>query len=137
MHGQLNMRPAPRSSTRENILILLSVVLALVLVEVSDRQGIPQKWHAAIVGTIIPFMAVVARYRLRWRQWYFWISLGICFLIHTIAIWIVFKYVLWNVRGLGILLWAPIAFVEMFVLLIAVRRLEQLLTGKTELVNLS
>jgi hypothetical protein len=137
MHDQLKKHSAPRASTRENVLIALSVVLALALVAIFDWRGMPQKWHAAIVGTIIPFMAVIARYRLRWRRWSFWISLGICFSVHSIAIWIVFKYVLWNVRGLGILIWAPVALVEMFVLLVVVRILEQSLTGKHEAVNLS
>jgi hypothetical protein len=81
-------RESMKSSTRENIGIVIALVLTVVLVTVTDRLGMPQKWHAAIVGTLTSFCVVVLSYRLRWSRWSFWTALGVCLTIHSIAIWI-------------------------------------------------
>ena len=117
--------------------MILGAVVALALATIADRRGMPQKWHAAIVGTVVPFGVVVLSYRLRWRRWSFWASLAICLIVHTLAIWTIFQYALWDVHTLGTLVWTPVAFVEMFVLLVALKRIEDLLTGKRERVTLS
>jgi ABC-type iron transport system FetAB permease component len=132
MHERLMKQRKKRVLTRENFGILVMALLALALATITDRRGMPHKWHAAILGTVIPFGVVVLSYPLRWSRWSFWVSLGICLIVHTLAIWIVFQHILSNIQNLGILLWLPIAFIEMFVLLVAVKRVEEKLTGKPE-----
>jgi hypothetical protein len=126
-----------RSSTRENIGVFVAVLIALAFATMTDRIGMPHKWHVAILVTIAPFAVVVLSYRLRWSRWSFWMSLTLCLTVHIVAIWVFFQYVLINVRNLGMLLWFPVVFVEMFVLLVAVKRVEEKLTGKREKVKLS
>jgi ABC-type iron transport system FetAB permease component len=130
-------RKRKRLLSRENIGILIGLVISLVLAVIADRRGMPHKWHAAIFGTTVPFGVVVLSYPLRWSRWSFWVSLGICLIVHTLAMWIIFQHILSNIQNLGILLWLPVAFIEMFVLLVAVKRVEEKLTGKRETVRLS
>ena len=96
-----------------------------------------QKWHAAIVGSITSFSVVILSYRLRWSRWSFWAAIAICLTIHSFAVWVVFRYALMNVQIIGILAWSPIALVEMFLLLLAVKVVEERLTGRHEIVKLS
>ncbi len=63
-------------------------------------------------------------------------ALSICLAGHILAIWILFQFVLWNVRTLGMLIWYPIAFVEYFVLLVLVKKVEEKLPGKWKTVKL-
>jgi len=76
-------------------------------------------------------------YRRWWLRWPFWVSLAICFAIHTMAIWIFFKYAMANIQSLGIALWFPVAFVETFFLLVAVKKVTEKITGKHESVKLT
>ena len=102
-----------------------------------DRRGMPQKWHAAIIGTIFPFIFVVFSYPSTWlRRRSFWTAVGICLAIHLVGIWLLFQYVLARVQHFGTLFWLPVAFVEAVVLLIVVRKVENRLTGKNEMVDL-
>jgi hypothetical protein len=57
-------------------------------------------------------------------------------MVHAVAIWIFLDYVLWNLDRVGTIFAVIPAFVECFVLLIAVKRIEERLTGKHEVVNL-
>jgi hypothetical protein len=129
--------PKRRSSIRENLGILAIAVVGLAIATLMDHTGMPQKWHAAVVGTAVPFGVVIMSLRGRWSKWTFWEALTGCLLIHIFAIWIVFEYLLANVQYLGTLYWSPIAFVEVFVLLVAVKRVEEKLTGKREKYSLS
>jgi hypothetical protein len=56
--------------------------------------------------------------------------LAICLAVHSLTIWILFQYVLMNVRTLGLLLWLPVAFIETFALFVVVKQVEEKLTGK-------
>jgi|SRR6185437_5023350 len=116
-------------STKENIIVGLCMVATLALLILADRNGLPQKWHTAIFGTVAPFGFVVATYPRRWGTWSFWAAFSICFAVHLLAVWILFQYVILGVAP-GWALWTPIAFVECFVLLVAVRRIENRLLGK-------
>lgn len=131
------MRIKKRYFGRENVIIFIGALLAVVLVLIADRKGMSQKWHSAIFGTLVPFLVVLLSLRLRWRRWSFWASVFICLAIHTLAIWIFFQYVLSNVRSLGMLIWSPVALVEVVVLLVVVKRVEEKLTSKSEKYKLS
>jgi hypothetical protein len=126
-----------RSSTSDNIIFLIASVFAIATAEMMDQRGMPQKWHAAIVGTLLPFAIVIMNYRRWWLRWFFWASLAICFFIHIIFISIFFQYAIANVQSLGILAWTPIAFVETFVVIVAVKKLAEKIAGKRESVRLS
>ncbi|MGB6822662.1 MAG: hypothetical protein WBE21_11325 [Candidatus Acidiferrales bacterium] len=118
-----------RSSRKQNLIIWTTGLIALALVILADHNGLPQKWHTAIFGTVAPFGFVVAIYPRRWGTWSFWAAFAICFAVHLLAMWILFQYVILGVAP-GWALWTPIAFVECFVLLVAVRRIENRLLGK-------
>jgi hypothetical protein len=112
-------------------------VVGLGLAVVSDRNGMPQKWHAAISGTVVPFGVAVMALRGRWSKWTFWEALTGCLVVHLFVIWVFFQYVLANILLLGTMYWFPVAFVEVFVLIVAVKKVEEQLTGKRETYKLS
>jgi hypothetical protein len=87
------------------------VVVILTAVIFLDSMGAPQKWHAAVFGTVLPFATVVSVYHHKWAHWHFWASLGICFSAHLLAIWYVFDRV-WPIKTMGILIWTPVMFAE-------------------------
>jgi|SRR5579859_767221 len=118
------------SSPTDNWAIFFAVLITLGAVIFLDYQGMPQKWHAAILGTVGPFGVVVTTYRLRWRCWWFWTSFAICLVFHCLAMWIVFQYLLANVQSFGMIFWFPMAFIEMFILLFAVAKLNQKFSGE-------
>ena len=111
--------------TSENIYVVILTFVGLGIVVISDKIGTPQKWHAAIVGTMVTFGGVAWVFRGKWRRWQFWASLGVLFTIHILAMWLVFTQILASVKTLGILIWAPVAFVEGILLLGLVPLLER------------
>jgi hypothetical protein len=119
-----------KQNTRDNVLVFLGALLALALALIAERIGLPQKWHAAIFATIVPFGVVTAMYSVRWRRWSFWVALAMCFSIHIFLIWIFFQHVISNVQTMGVAFWFPVAFVETFVVIILVRKIERGLTGE-------
>jgi hypothetical protein len=122
---------------RENLGLLLGVCLALAMAGIMGDRHIPQKWHAAGVGTILPFIFVIFSYPSQWlRRWSFWLSLVTCLVIHLVAIWIVFQYIFGNIQQLGILIWLPLAMLESFLLVFIVKVIENKLTGKRDIVEL-
>jgi len=136
MYEQLIRKKRKHLLTWENFGIVIGALVALALVTITDRRGMPHKWHTAIFGTIVPFGFVMSRFRMRWNRLSFWAALTICLAIHTAAIWIFFQYVLSNAQTIGLLLWLPLAFIEAFALLVVVKRLEEKLTGKYESLRL-
>jgi hypothetical protein len=130
MHGLLTNRHRKRSSLAENVLILLGVVIAVEAVRVADNHGVPQKWHAAVLGTLVPFLSMVWFYRMRWSRWSFWASLSICLAVHVAATWIFFQYVLLNVQHVALLVCYPIVLIEVFVLAVVVQRLDDKFAGR-------
>jgi hypothetical protein len=67
------------------------------------------------------------------RRLSFWLSFLICFLIHTIVLFIFFKYILSDWQSLCIWLRLPVVLAEIFVLLIVIKRMEDLLQGERRL----
>jgi len=121
-----------RLLSRENIGLFLMGVVTVALVIFTNNRGMAHKWHTAIFGTVVPFTCVVLFLPSRWRRWSFWAAWTICLTIHTVAIYFFFQYVLSNTQNIGLLLWFPIAVIEIFVLVVAVKRIEEKLTGKKE-----
>jgi hypothetical protein len=126
-----------RASVRENLALVVAGMIGLALAIIADQRGMPQKWHAAIVGTVVPFAVVILSYRRRWTYWSFWASWSICLALHSLIIWILFQYVLSGVQHLGTVFWFPVALIEVFVLIVAIKRVEDKLTGRREVVRLS
>jgi hypothetical protein len=66
----------------------------------------------------------------------FWESLAVCLAVHTLAVWIFFRYAVPNVR-IGTLFVLPFALIDAVALIIAVKKISDKLTGKHETVRLS
>lgn len=137
MHGKLNSRLRKRSYVFwDNVVTVLTAVVCLAVAILVDEKSAPHKWHTAIFGTVVPFASVVMPLRRRWSAWTTWVSMAICLCVHTLAIWGLFKYV-FVYDPPGILIWFPVAFVETFVLLVAIKRVDEMMTGKKEMWKLS
>lgn len=106
-----------RIRTSENIYVVVIALLGLGVVVITDKMGMPQKWHAVIVGTLISFGGVAWVFRPRWPQRKFWLALVLCFGLHALAMWVIFTQVFGDTKTFGILLWTPAAFIEGVILL--------------------
>jgi hypothetical protein len=131
MHEQVRAHKRKRSGSRDSLAILIAVVIALALARIAHRYGMPQKWHAAILGTVVPFCAVIFVCPERWKRYSFWGSVAMWLVVHTLAIYFLFSHVLSNVRTIGTLFWWPVAFVETFALLAAVIWVDEKLAHKS------
>jgi hypothetical protein len=126
-------RQRKRGSFGETALLLLSAVCTFFLAAALHNRGIHLKWVTAIAGTAFTFGAVIYICRQMLRRWAFWVALAICFAAHVIMVWIFFQFLLSGVERFSILLWYPIMMLELFVLLIAVKRIHDKLTGTHEM----
>jgi len=126
-----------RQSTWDNIIIAISAAIVLMVAVTMDSWGMPQKWDAAIFGNLLPFAVTITGYRRWWARTVFWAALGICFVVHTAAIWFVFQYVLARTQTVGIIQWFPVAFVDTFVLIMVVKKVVEKITGKRQKVKFS
>lgn len=135
MHGLLEKRRSKPSSFGENIVLLTGAAIAIAAVTLADRYGAPQKWHAAVVGTVVPFLVIVWVYRMRWPKWTFWASLTMCLAVHATAIYIFFALILRNLKSLPLVVWFPVVFIEVFVLLVVVQRLDDKFGGRRSVVS--
>lgn len=125
-----------RSSIWEYAILFLFGVFTFIAAGSAHNRGIQQKWVTALLVTLIPFCFVVFL-RRRNLRWAFFESLAICLVVHLVAIWFFFQSVLAKFETSSILFWLPVMLVEVFVLLIAVKRIEDKLTGKKEAIRLS
>lgn len=89
------------------------------------KFGLPQKWHAAFVGTIAPFWYVAGVFRKRWGYSSFWQSLSVWFVVHLLLMWFVFSVVLRDVATIGLLFWIPAVMIEIVPLYFVVDVLER------------
>jgi len=117
--------------------LLLVGVFAFMTAGEMDNRGIQQKWATAIMGTLVTFGIVVYLCRRMWTRWAFWAANSICLAAHAIVTWVFFQYVLYGVERFSILFWYPVLLLEVFVLLIAVKRIHDRLTGTHETIKLS
>jgi hypothetical protein len=118
-------KPRPHSSASDKIVLVIVALATLGLGLLAARHDMPQKWHAAILGTVVPFGGAIGALHRHWSLWSFWVSTLICLAMHSVLIWVFFQYVLSGVQTMGMVMWLPIAFLEGFVLLVAITRLEQ------------
>jgi hypothetical protein len=119
-----------RTAIVENVLIVLIGAFAFLVARSLHYRAVPQKWATALMGTLVTFAFVIYAFRQRLFRWSFWASLSICFALHALAIFVFFRYALDAAGKFSILFWLPIMLVEIFVLLIAVKRIEEKLTGQ-------
>src|SRR4051794_262516 len=106
------------------------LVIAFAGASVTDRAGMPQKWHAAILGVVVPFAAVLSIKRTSWMRSTFWTTLAACFVVNVLLIWTFFEVVLRNVTKLGWIWWVPVAIVQTVVLLHFQPKIERILRAK-------
>jgi len=138
MHRKLKEKSQKRhTSFGEYVLLILFGVFAFMTAGQLDNRGIPHKWATAIMGTVMTFGIVIYLCRRMWTRWAFWAAIGICLAGHTIVTWVFFQYVLYGANRFSILFWYPVMLVEVFVLLIAVKRIHDKLTGTRETIKLS
>jgi len=137
MHGRSQRNKIKRRDSITNWTVtFVTAVLTFALLVATGRRNISRKWVTAIVGTLGPFSLVVYACRRLAFRWSFWTALTICFAVHLLAIWVLFRYVLASFQTVNIWLWLPVMLVEAFVLLIAVKRISEKLTGKHETIKL-
>jgi hypothetical protein len=125
-----------RASIWENAILLLFGVFVFIAAGSADSRGIKQKWLTALLVTLIPFCFVFF-FRRKSLRWAFLVSLGICLVVHLVAIWAFFQFVLARFESSSILFWLPVMLVEVFILLIVVKRIEEKISGKHETIRLT
>jgi hypothetical protein len=128
MHGTLATRRKKRSALLENVLILVVAAVALLTVRIADRSGLPQKWHSAVLGTVVPFLVNAWFYRARWSRGPFWTSWLLCLLGHIALTWFFLQHVLANVMRIPLIVSYPVVLLESFALLVLVHKLERKLS---------
>ena len=67
--------------------------------------------HAAIMWTVVAFFAVLLWGREKWTAVSFWIFWAVCLVLHIIAMWAIFGFLLPRL-ALGTIYVVPIAFIE-------------------------
>jgi hypothetical protein len=96
----------------------------------TDRAGMPQRWHAAIVGVLLPFASIISIKRTSWSRVTFWTSLTGCFVLNFLLIAGCFEFFLEGVETFGWIWWVPAAFVQTLALLYLQPKLERTLRAK-------
>ncbi len=138
MHRKLKGEDRKRhTSFGEYVLLILIGVFAFMTASELHNKGLPHRWATAIMGTLVTFGIVVRLCRRMWTRWAFWVAICICLAVHTIVSWVFFQYALYGVDRFSILFWYPVILVEIFVFLIAVKRIDDKLTGTHETMKLS
>jgi hypothetical protein len=139
MHGRLKRDAIKRRASLKGWgITVCGAVMAFALAWAADDRGIPKKWVTAVLVTIFPFAFVLyVRRHDGPRRWAFWVALAICLAVHAAVVGMFYQYVLVNVRTFSIWFWYPVMIAEMFVLLIAVKRIEEKITGRHETIKLN
>ena len=97
----------------------------------ADETGIAQKWVTAIMVTLIPF-GLVTFLRRRYLGRSYWLALAVCLVLHCLIIGAIFQYLFASFQRVSPILWLPVMLLEIFVLIIAVKRIEERITGRHE-----
>ena len=119
-----------RSSFWENVVAIAFGILTFILLIEARKSGIQPKWVTAVLATLIPFGMLMYGYRAFLGRWAFWAGLIFCLLVHSVCISLLFGYVLSNLTRVPILLWFPFMMVELFILIVAVAKIHNSLTGE-------
>jgi hypothetical protein len=138
MHGSgKNKEIKRRVSFVENAALVLIGLFAFFLAEAAHSRGIAVKWVTALFATAFPFCFLLyLRRRMRLR-WTFWTAVLVCLAVHTLVIWIIFKYVLADFTHFSPLLWLPFMLIDSFGLMLIVARIERILAGKSQVIRLN
>jgi hypothetical protein len=104
----------------ENLYVFAFGIAALAVAIAADENGMPQKWHAAIVGTVVAFGGSLWALKRKWKSASFWLAVITCFGFHVALMWLVFERVLSATKNVGILEWSPVAFAEWLILLLVI-----------------
>lgn len=120
----------------ENVVLVLTGVTVFLLAGAAHDRGIAEKWVTAILGTLFPF-CLVTFVRRRSLRWSFWVALFICLVVHCVIVAAIFQYAFVSFQRISPLLWLPVMLFEAFLLVIAVKRIEEKITGRREIVKLS
>jgi ABC-type Fe3+-siderophore transport system permease subunit len=105
-------------------------VVTLAVASITDRAGMPQKWHAAILGALVPFAAIVSIKRTSWPRPTLWTTLGACLAASLLLISTFFQFALSDVTTFGWIWWVPVAFIETVVILHFQPKLERKLRAR-------
>jgi hypothetical protein len=135
MHGRVS-QIKKRVRASDNIVLLITVLIAIGIVSWMVYFNVPQKWHAAACWTLVPFCAVVPTYRRYWSSWRFWAALTICLFAHLGIMWLIFARGLASVTQIGTIYVIPFELVEAFVLLVAITILMRALGQKDKWIRL-
>ena len=110
--------------------------MVFFLAGAAHDKGIAVKWVTALFGTAVPF-SILTYARRKALSCSFCMALLICLVIHILAIWVIFLYVLAAFSHFSPLLWLPLMLAELIGLVILSRRIEVALTGKRDVVRLN
>jgi len=118
----------------DDTVLWIGTGLVLAAAIILDRQGFPQRWHAAIMWTAVAFGPAIVVRRKRWGSWSFWFVCTGYLSLHLGLMWLLFAYLLARVSVLGTLYVVPFASIEAFVLLalLSNRRVAQVPGKKSE-----
>ena len=138
MHGRAKANATKRRASLKTWgITVIAGIMAFALAWAADERDIPRKWVTALMATIFTFGLVI--YMRRYdgpRRWSFWAAVAICLALHTAVQGIFFGYLLANVRTFSILYWFPVMLLEMVPLLIAIKRIDEKITGRKHTVRL-
>ena len=107
-----------RTLVSDDTVLWIGTGLVLAAAIIFDKQGMPQRWHAAIMWTAVAFGPPTVVRRRMWKSWSFWLTWLVYLSLHLALMWLVFAFVLAKIRVLGTLYVVPIAGIEAFVLLV-------------------
>jgi hypothetical protein len=116
--------------------MILIATFAFFLAGDLHHQGIAPKWGTAITGTLLTFGLVIYAFRSHLLRWSFWISFVLCAGVHVCLMWLFFGHLLGSFSHFSPLLWFPFMLIEIFVLLIVIKRIEEKITGNREIIKL-
>lgn len=103
--------------------MVIAALVAIFAAIIQFKLGAPQKWHAAITWTVLPFSVVIMAFRRYWTSWRFWVALSLCLGLHALIMWEIFGRLLAEVQWLGTIYVLPFEFVEAFLLIFVVAQL--------------
>lgn len=137
MHGTLK-NPVGRKKDRlwNAAIFVFSAVFAFFLAGDLHQHGIAQKWGTPIAGSLLTFGIVIYAFRSHLIRAAFWISLSLCAVVHVGMMWIIFGFLLDQFTRFPPLLWLPFVLIEVVLLLVFVKRIEEKITGKHEVISL-
>jgi hypothetical protein len=114
--------------TFENIVMGGMTLIAVASVLLAHQLGYPQKWDAAVYGTVVPFGSIIVLFRDKLKRKAFWQVYSICIAIHFVLFWVIFEMLFSRTQRFGIVFMLPTMFAETFILLGLVSRFERQLS---------